>query len=378
MDTADSFEDVGENDEQMNTEQTDEFNEFQVNADEAIEDEFNESVVTKVVVQENERQTKLSADDKTKNELYRNLDVNINDIKNLRNWRLNVIHIRGVQEMSSEDVLSYFTDYMPNSIEWVNDISCNVVFDDDDVAAFVMSDLKTAVVYKGKKYSEIEQCDIDVIDGDTLEMSIPPGRWMLAKPHPKAKLLLLRFANLSETFNLYKCKMMCLLCTEGDRKVKGARNFSEYYLKHGFTNENSAQNDSNSMVQEFRRKINVETSSTSNKNNKVMRMRMRADDEEDKTKRRTKSGLRIQVSNDGLTDSRDVKTTEDRVSIWSRLDAEPQKTLSSTDGGIFGNRARRGVWSRLNQPRTYEPITVTDLRLKLTERKTRFQRNTPY
>lgn len=46
------------------------------------------------------------------------------DDENAKNVRLNVIHVRGTEEMSTKDVLKYFQDYAPQSIEWINDISC--------------------------------------------------------------------------------------------------------------------------------------------------------------------------------------------------------------------------------------------------------------
>jgi len=38
--------------------------------------------------------------------------------------RLNVIHIHGVNEMSTQDVFHYFADFAPNAIEWIDDSSC--------------------------------------------------------------------------------------------------------------------------------------------------------------------------------------------------------------------------------------------------------------
>jgi ketosteroid isomerase-like protein len=38
--------------------------------------------------------------------------------------RLNVVHVHGVQDMGSEDVLAYFKAFDPSSLEWVNDKSC--------------------------------------------------------------------------------------------------------------------------------------------------------------------------------------------------------------------------------------------------------------
>ena len=33
----------------------------------------------------------------------------------------------GVSEMSTKDVFDYFKDYMPGSIEWIDDVSCKFV-----------------------------------------------------------------------------------------------------------------------------------------------------------------------------------------------------------------------------------------------------------
>ena len=38
--------------------------------------------------------------------------------------RPDAILLFGVNEMSTKDVFDYFQDYMPGSIEWVDDISC--------------------------------------------------------------------------------------------------------------------------------------------------------------------------------------------------------------------------------------------------------------
>lgn len=43
---------------------------------------------------------------------------------NIRDYRLNVIHMRGTDSMSTEDVFEYFKKYAPASLEWINDISC--------------------------------------------------------------------------------------------------------------------------------------------------------------------------------------------------------------------------------------------------------------
>lgn len=50
--------------------------------------------------------------------------MGITDDENAKNVRLNVIHMRGTEDMSTKDVFKYFQDYDPMSIEWINDVSC--------------------------------------------------------------------------------------------------------------------------------------------------------------------------------------------------------------------------------------------------------------
>ncbi|MED6295070.1 Nuclear cap-binding protein subunit 3 [Characodon lateralis] len=48
--------------------------------------------------------------------------------------RLEAIHVTGVDDMSTQDVFGYFTEYPPAHIEWINDMACNVVWLDDDTS----------------------------------------------------------------------------------------------------------------------------------------------------------------------------------------------------------------------------------------------------
>ncbi|KAF7697158.1 nuclear cap-binding protein subunit 3 isoform X1 [Silurus meridionalis] len=45
--------------------------------------------------------------------------------------RLETLHLSGVDDMSTQDVFSYFKEYPPAHIEWIDDASCNVVWLDD-------------------------------------------------------------------------------------------------------------------------------------------------------------------------------------------------------------------------------------------------------
>lgn len=46
--------------------------------------------------------------------------------ENAKNYRLNVLHMRGVERMNTKDIFQYFENYAPASIEWIDDISCKI------------------------------------------------------------------------------------------------------------------------------------------------------------------------------------------------------------------------------------------------------------
>ena len=134
------------------------------------------------------------------------------------NNRFEALHLRGTEEMSSQDVFDYFKGYAPASIEWINDYSCNVVWLESWQAARAIIERSAAM-----KKPAVSNTDEDEMDQETIEKlntSVPsaPGVWRMGLEYPKANGLLIRFA------------------TRNDRKVKGAERFSQYYTKHGNPN----------------------------------------------------------------------------------------------------------------------------------------------
>ena len=57
--------------------------------------------------------------------------------------RPEAIHLYGVDCMSTSDCLSYFGDYGPTFVEWIDDSSCNVLFEDEFTT-------KRALIGRGK------------------------------------------------------------------------------------------------------------------------------------------------------------------------------------------------------------------------------------
>ncbi|XP_072230983.1 nuclear cap-binding protein subunit 3 [Leuresthes tenuis] len=54
--------------------------------------------------------------------------------KAIPNLRMEAVHVTGVDDMSTQDVFGYFKEYPPAHIEWIDDMSCNVVWLDDDTS----------------------------------------------------------------------------------------------------------------------------------------------------------------------------------------------------------------------------------------------------
>jgi Nuclear cap-binding protein subunit 3 len=53
--------------------------------------------------------------------------------------RPNVLHVFGVDDMSTDDIRRHFLEYGPSWIEWINDSSCNVTFEDEHTATRVLT-----------------------------------------------------------------------------------------------------------------------------------------------------------------------------------------------------------------------------------------------
>lgn len=45
----------------------------------------------------------------------------------MKNIRLDAIHMRGVNDMNTNEIFKYFIDYGAASVEWINDFSCKYI-----------------------------------------------------------------------------------------------------------------------------------------------------------------------------------------------------------------------------------------------------------
>ncbi|GBN48563.1 Nuclear cap-binding protein subunit 3 [Araneus ventricosus] len=84
--------------------------------------------------------------------LYKSLGIepeNLNSCK-LKNIRLEALHMRGLEEMDTNDIFAYFGDYGAASVEWINDCSCNVVWLDAATTARAMIGMSRPFIIKKK------------------------------------------------------------------------------------------------------------------------------------------------------------------------------------------------------------------------------------
>lgn len=82
--------------------------------------------------------------------------------------RKNVLHVFGVDELDTREVMKYFEGFGPTWCEWLNDSSCNVAFEDVYTVRRVLAD----VGIRGGEMAECEVCN----DGDGDGMSDGAGK----------------------------------------------------------------------------------------------------------------------------------------------------------------------------------------------------------
>lgn len=231
-------------------------------------------------------------------------DIDINK-KWYKDTRLNVLHVQGVNDMSTEDVMAYFKEYCPASIEWINDTSCNVVFDDFTSSAKALVGMTTHLLVDEEDLATTSASPIPVMKISDLETKVPEGfKFVLAKPSEKANILLLRLA------------------TSSDKKKPRAGKFSEYYRKYGNPHYGGKKNIMSSSLAEKMKMMAAESGADLDMEEDAptpeeppipqkplgLRMKMRADEEEEKQK--------------------SPRKTSPRKSIWERLDTSGRESSS--------------------------------------------------
>ena len=124
------------------------------------------------------------------------------------------LHLYGVTKMSTKDVFDYFKDHGPDTMEWIDDDSCNVVWDNEKSAVNALKAVSRT--YQELIDSKDSNCNNNS-DNITESLEEEDGRkmWRIGLPHHKADSLFIRQSTIE------------------DRKMPGAAKRSMYYLVHG-------------------------------------------------------------------------------------------------------------------------------------------------
>jgi len=150
--------------------------------------------------------------------------------------RYDAIHVYGVNHMSTKDVFTYFDLYAPDSIEWIDDFSCNVMWLDEKSVMRAMNEMsqtfyklqkikpeKATIRNENNEVVEVVQIKQEETDDDEDAVVIPEEEaeaiqardvWRIAVPWNENQLFFRP-------------------ATVKDKKLPGAAQRSEYYLMYG-------------------------------------------------------------------------------------------------------------------------------------------------
>ncbi|KAM7333782.1 nuclear cap-binding protein subunit 3 [Alexandromys fortis] len=164
--------------------------------------------------------------------------------------RLETIYICGVDEMSTQDIFSYFKEYPPAHIEWLDDTSCNVVWLDEMTATRALINMSSLPAQdkirsrdtsedksseKNKKDKQEDSSDDDETEEGEVEDENSSDVELDTLSQVEEESLLrndLRPANKLAKGN----RLFMRFATKDDKKELGAARRSQYYMKYGNPN----------------------------------------------------------------------------------------------------------------------------------------------
>ncbi|EPQ09475.1 hypothetical protein D623_10007191 [Myotis brandtii] len=163
--------------------------------------------------------------------------------------RLETIYICGVDEMSTQDIFSYFKEYPPAHIEWLDDTSCNVVWLDEMTATRALINMSSLPDLdkirsrdanedksseKSKKDKQEDSSDDEAEEGEVEDENSSDVELETLSQVEEESLLRndLRPANKLAKGN----KLFMRFATKDDKKELGAARRSQYYMKYGNPN----------------------------------------------------------------------------------------------------------------------------------------------
>ncbi|XP_029304549.1 nuclear cap-binding protein subunit 3 [Cottoperca gobio] len=188
--------------------------------------------------------------------------------KAIPSLRMEAIYMTGVDDMSTQDIFGYFKEYPPAHIEWIDDMSCNVVWLDDNtsIRALVNSSRMPDPEAVTTETESTEQPDEQIKgrgdqrsddddDEEEGEEEVPKKsseeievKDSDGEAEQKTKAVQVEDLSLAERESLLRNdlrpvikpfkgnKLLLRFATHDDKKELGAARRSRYYMKYGNPN----------------------------------------------------------------------------------------------------------------------------------------------
>lgn len=175
--------------------------------------------------------------------------------KALPKVRLETLHVVGVDDLSTEDIFTFFKQYPPGYIEWLDDTSCNVVWLDEVTAARALLNLTTMPVdtkdkkdeeststkskadrFNDSSGDETEEGEVDEDNpSDAEETNKNTLNTMDTLSEAEQESLMRN--DLRPAMKLFKENQLQMrFAYKDDKKELGAARKSQYYMKYGNPN----------------------------------------------------------------------------------------------------------------------------------------------
>ncbi|XP_075710261.1 nuclear cap-binding protein subunit 3 isoform X2 [Rhinoderma darwinii] len=170
--------------------------------------------------------------------------------------RLETVHVSGVDDMSTDDIFSFFKQYPPGYIEWLDDTSCNVVWLDEVTAARALLNLsamptdakskksKEGIAAKSKTDRYDDSSGDETEEGEVDEENASDAEEVAVKKVLSTMDTLSQAEQDSLMRNDIRLSMKTIkgnqlimrFATKDDKKEEGAAQRSQYYMKYGNPN----------------------------------------------------------------------------------------------------------------------------------------------
>nr|CAB3264228.1 uncharacterized protein C17orf85 homolog [Phallusia mammillata] len=164
--------------------------------------------------------------------------------------RENALHLQGVDNMSTDEIFAYFGKMDPTHIEWINDTSCNVIWNDNKTPALTIQKVAEPKPIEEKVTNEAaeptsadapqteisDELDLDMdVDNDLTEEQKPTEETEPVEKSPTADEPVNPLLNCKEPFvkGGHKQYLKVRFAAASDRKVLGAAKRSKYYVEYG-------------------------------------------------------------------------------------------------------------------------------------------------